>query len=49
MIFPLVLALLGTVQIKRLASLELFRGRRVSPNSIFGKGQLEMGYPAAYE
>jgi hypothetical protein len=49
MIFPSVLALLGAVQIKRLAPSELFRGWRVGPNSIFGKGQLAIGYPAAYE
>jgi hypothetical protein len=49
MIFPPVLAQLGTVQIKLLAPSALFRGWRVGPNSIFGKGQLAIGYPAAYE
>jgi len=37
MIFPLVLAPLGTVQVKLLAPSALFRGWRVGPNSIFGK------------
>jgi hypothetical protein len=38
-----------TAQIKLLAPSALFRGWRVGPNSIFGKGQLAIGCPASYE